>query len=152
MARHIGTVHLHSLGSAALATTHVSVTYATPNVQSLRVVHNVDATPIRGVTGKVTGVIGNDDSLECTFEMIPENSIANGVDGPLVSAALPKIPSAFTISGLQVIECGGIANALNGLWVYLGGGVINAFSDNFWTMSLPLRRFQGITSATVVTG
>jgi hypothetical protein len=145
-------VHIHSLGTGALACAEVTG-YITPNMQSLGIVHDAQIDRIRGVNGKVTGVMGVDDVIECTFEMIPEgSSVANALE----AASLPAAPAAFTTTGLQVIECGGIADALNAgsgnPWVYEGGGRINAAADGKWTMTVTCRRYSGITSSTIVTG
>lgn len=151
MSRQLGTGHIHSLSGAALACSALSG-YVSPNLQTLRVNHTADADRIKGQTGKTTGLIFEDDVLECTFEVIPEGTtVANAKK----SAGLPAAGTAFTLSGLPVIEMGGFADALNDAgtspWIYEGGGSINMMANGKSTLTLPLKRYPQITSGTVVT-
>lgn len=148
MARHLGSVHIHSLGTAAFACADITG-YATPNIQTLRANHEVDIELVKGVAGLVTGAMGVDDGISCTFDIIPEH--ATLIATALESASIPKAPTAFTLSGFQAIEFAGIADALNGVWIYLGGGSLNAGVNGMWTMTVPLRRFGSLTSTTAIT-
>lgn len=126
--------------------------YASPNMQTLRIAHDAGTVDIiKNQIGVVSGIIGEDDSIECTFDVIPEGA---SVAVALESASLPAAPSAFTITELPVVEIGGFADALNAdtsnPWIYMGGGQINAAADGKWTMSIPLRRYSGITSADIL--
>lgn len=154
MSRQLGTGHIHTLGTVVVGCAALSG-YVTPNVQSLRATHVVDADRIKSSAGIVTGVIGEDDGIECTFEVIPEGTtIAQAIADSKKAAGLPTAPSAFTITGLPIIACGPFSDAFNTNgtstqpWIYEGGGSWNGVNDGKWTMTLPLRRYQGITSGT----
>lgn len=143
----LGKGYIHSLTGAAAAITALSG-YVSPNMQSLRAGHSADSKMIKSQAGKIAGGIYENDFLECTIEFIPEGStIANAK----LSAGLPAAGSGVTLSGLPVIVCGGIADALNGLWIYEAGGSINGSADGEWTATLPLKRYPLITSATAIT-
>jgi hypothetical protein len=156
MARHIGIVQIHSLGTGALASvgTGSAITgYITPVFQTLRIVHDAQVDRLRGVSGLIIGVMGVDDVIECTFDMIPAGTTAANA---LEAASLPAAPAAFSTSNLPIIECGGLTDALNTgagtPWIYEGGGTINAPVDGKWSMTVTLRRYSGISTTTVITG
>jgi len=145
MSVQLGTGHIHSVSGATLACSLAG--YVSPNVQSLKVSHSADRIAVKSMAGVTTGLIFNDDQLECTFEVIPEGTtIANAK----LAAGIPAAGTSFTISGLAVITCGGIADALNGLWIYEGGGSVNGVSDDKWTLTMPMKRYPGISSGTAI--
>lgn len=151
MSRQLGTGHIHSLAGGALACSALSG-YVSPNLQSLRVNHTADAERVKGQSGKTTGLIYEDDVLECTFEVIPEGTtVANAKK----SAGLPAAGTAFTISGLPVFEMGGFADALNDAgtnpWIYEGGGSITLIAAGKSTLTLPMKRYPQVASGTAVT-
>jgi hypothetical protein len=147
MATQLGTGHIHSLTGAAVSCSLSG--YVSPNLQSLRAVHNADVDRIKGQSGKTTGAIYEDDTFECTFEFIPEGTtVANAK----LSAGLPAAGTGFTLSGLAVVTMGGTADIFNSaLWIYEGGGQLNGAADGKWTATLPLRRYPQITSLTAIT-
>lgn len=153
MSTQIGTGHIHSLTGGALGCAALAG-YVSPNLTTLRLSHAAEVDNIKGQTGKTTGSISEDDTLECTFDFLPEGTtIANAK----LSAGLPAANSGFTITGLPIIACGGFTDALNTNagntqpWIYQGGGTINGPADGKWTATLPMKRFLQITSATAIT-
>jgi hypothetical protein len=151
----IGAGHIHGLNAADLDCNLSG--YVTPRMESLRLTHVAEIDKIKGLTGgNTTAMIAQDEKLECTFEVIPQgSSFANAI----LSAGLPAILAAFTIPGLQVIVMGAWSDALNvtgggvlgNPWIYEGGGSVNGFVDQKWTVSLPLHRYVAIASVTLIT-
>ena len=155
MANQIGKGHIHGLGTGTFTMASLAG-YISPKLETLRLTHSAESDEIKAQTGGgVDSIITQNETLECTFDLIPEGTtFANS----LLSAGLPDIPSGVGISGLQIIEVGAFANALNtngsgtsaNEWIYLGGGTINGFQDQKWTMTLPLKRYTGIANATLI--
>lgn len=153
MSTQLGTGHIHSLSGGALGCASLSG-YVSPNLQSLRLSHAADVEKIKGQTGKTTGIIAEDDTIECTFEFIAEGTtIANAKK----AAGIPAAGAAFTITGLPIIAMGGFTDALNTdagntqPWIYEGGGTINGIANGKWTGTLPMKRYLQITSGTAIT-
>lgn len=153
MATQLGTGHIHSLSGGALGCAALAG-YVSPNLQTLRVSHSADRLAIKSQAGKTTGLIFEDDSIECTFEVIAEGTtIANAK----LSAGLPPAGSGFTITGLPIIAFGGFTDALNTNgantqpWIYEGGGSLNLVNDDKGTVTITLKRYLQITSATPIT-
>jgi len=153
MSTQLGTGHIHSLSGGALGCASLSG-YVSPNLQSLRLSHAADVEEIKGQTGKTTGIIAEDDTLECSFEFIAEGTtIANAK----LSAGIPAAGAAFTITGLAIIAMGGFTDALNTNggntqpWVYEGGGNLVAVANGKITGTIPLKRYLAITSGTAIT-
>ena len=128
--------------------------YVSPNMQTLRLQHAAEVDKIKGQNGYTTGLIFQDDVLECTFEYIPEGTtIANSK----LSAGIPAAGAAFTITGLPIVTMGGFADALNTNagstqpWIYEGGGQLHGDKAAKWSATLPMKRYPSITSGTAVT-
>lgn len=129
--------------------------YASPNLQTLRIRHNADLKMIKGQKGLTTGLMLNDEVIECDFDFIMESTTRT-----LARAAgrLPDPGAPIDITHAPVIQLGWLADSLNNTtagnsypWIYLGGGSINGASDNYWSGVLPLRRFRGIPTWSCVT-
>lgn len=149
----IGTGHIHSLTGGALGIASLSG-YISPNMQSLRVSHKADKQAIKGLNGKTTGLIFEDDTVEIEVEFIPEGTtIANAK----LAAGIPAAGAAVTITGLPIIAMGGFTDVLNTgggntqPWIYEGDGTINGKNDGAWTATLKLTRYLAITSGTAIT-
>lgn len=153
MSTQLGTGHIHSLSGGALGCASLSG-YISPNLQSLRLTHSADVDRVKGQAGKTTGVIAEDDVIECTFEVIPEGTtIANAKK----AAGVPAAGATFTITGLPIIAFGGFTDALNTdagntqPWVYEGGANLNGAANGKWTLTITLKRYLQITSGTAIT-
>lgn len=156
MATQIGKGHIHGLDDGTpLAQADLSG-YVSPKIETLRLSHGSDVDRIKGGQGNSEAAIYQDEFLECTFEVIPQGTtIANAKK----AAGLPQPGQGFTTSGMEVIEIGSWADALNvtvgdpgaNPWIYEGGGSINGFTDQKWSLSLPLRRYRSISSVTAIT-
>lgn len=143
-----GTIALYDATGAAVLTGYVS-----PNIQTLKLSHGTDNISIKGQTGLTTGKIFNDQILECTFDVIPEGT---AVANALASASLPPPGCKGLITGLPIVIVGLFADAFNTNagttipWIYEGGGTIDAPNDKQWSCSIPLKRYEGITTWAVV--
>lgn len=145
----IGTYALRDLsGNLVGASGHVS-----PNLKTLRLRHVGDIKRIRGQKGLTTGLLSNDEMLECSFDWVMEGtSRANA----RLSGRLPLLLSAVDIASLPVIIQGSFSDSLNntGLtgspWIYEGEGSINGESEDVWSGSFTLRRYVGIPTWSIV--
>lgn len=147
MAIHVGKGHIHSLDGGTIAVTGGTVS---PNMQSIRLTHGSDIQRIRAQGGDTGAVIGSDEVLELEIDFIPQgSSIANAK----TSAKLPTAPSIVTLSGLHVIAVGSFSDALNGTnFIYEGGGTITGEAGpGPFTMTMPLRRYAGMASPSIIT-
>lgn len=145
----VGTFSLRDLtGNLIGSSGHVS-----PNLKTLRIRHVGEIKRIKGQKGLTTGLLANDEMLECSFDWILEGT--SRADS-LKSGRLPLLLSAVDIANLPVIICGGFTDALNntGLtgkpWIYEGDGSVNGESEDVWTGSFTLRRYEGITTWSIV--
>src|SRR5687768_8196567 len=115
MSVHAGTGHIEGFGTAALVLNDAAGSavagYISPNLQSLKVTHNAGSVnEIKGQTGVVTGLLINDEMIECTFDFIPEGTtIANAK----LSARLPEVGTRVNTANLPVVAIGSFADALN---------------------------------------
>jgi hypothetical protein len=161
MATQIGKAHIFGLATGALSVLQSDgatpvVGYVSPNLKTLRLSHASKVDEIKGQTGETGSAIASGDSIECTFDFVPEGIMTTPGTGQTNAKASARIPAALSgvlITGLQIIACGPFADALNTdagntqPWVYMGGGSVSGASESEWTASLPLKRFIGITSA-----
>jgi hypothetical protein len=158
MATQIGKAHIYGLSGATIKNAATwGVLY--PNMQSVRLSHNAKVDEIKGQGGEVGSIIASGETLECTFELIPEGSdtISTIADAKTV-CGIPPTLAAMTIAGLPVVAMGCWSDALNtagtpsgSLWIYMGGASVNGVNDDKWTVSFPCKRFPEITSATPLT-
>jgi hypothetical protein len=153
MAIQSGKGHIFGLSGATLGCASLSG-YVSPNLQAFRLTHNGDTERINGQDGEIGSLIHKGEFLELEFTVIPEgSSVANA----RLSAGLPVVGQVFGVSGLPVLAIGQFVDALNTVstntqpWFYEGGGSINGSSTEKATMTLPLKRYYGITSGTPVT-
>lgn len=128
--------------------------YVSPNLKTLKLGHNNTADEIKGQDGEISALIFSGDSVECTFDFIPQGtSIANAKK----AAGIPASGAAVTVTGLAIIAFGPFSDVLNTdagntqPWIYSGGGSISGESEQKWMASLPLKRYIGITSGTAIT-
>lgn len=152
MPTQLGTGHIHGLSTTTLSCSLSG--YVSPNLASLKVSHTADRIAVKSLLGRTTGLIFEDDQIECTFEVLPEGTtVANAK----LSAGIPAAGSAFGITGCHIVACGGFTDAINTgggntqPWIYEGGGGINGVSDEKWTATLPMKRYLYITSGTAIT-
>lgn len=154
MARQVGPVHIEALHGAVLGIPAITG-YVAPNLQGARIAHTAEIDPTKGQSGKTTGIMLNDEILECEFEYLPEG--ASTLAAAVKSASIPRAGAFLQISGLEVVQIGPFTDAYNtnGVntqpWIYVGGGVINATNDGKWTVTLPCRRYPLIPSNAVIT-
>ena len=153
MATQIGTAHVFGLGTFVINVTGIG-SHPGANTTGATLTHENDVDRIKGTTGEYTGVISSGDSLSCEFNLIPEaTTLANS----LKSASLPAAPTGVTITGMQIVACGPFSDAFNTNagntqpWIYEGGGRLVVSNSEKWMLTLPLKRYIGITSATAVT-
>ena len=155
MADMIGFGYIHAFGTVAFAQSDLSG-YVSPLLDTLRLTHTSAVDRIKAQTGGNTkALIAQDETLECTFEVIPQGTtFANA----LKAAGVPGALKGFTITGLQIVAMGSWTDALNvttggvlgNPWIYLGGATVNGFIDQKWTLSLPLVRFVSIANVTPI--
>lgn len=143
--------HIHGLTGGALGIASLSG-YISPNLQTLRTTHAAEIDRVRNQGGDTSGLIASDEMVECDFDFIAEGStIANAKKN-----GIPGALAGVTVTGLPIIACGPFTDALNtnGVntqpWIYEGGGTITGAHNGKWTATLPLKRYPGITSATVI--
>src|SRR5258708_2072051 len=77
--------------------------YVSPNLQSLRLVHNSTKREITDQEGDTVGLIFLNSHLECTFDFIPE---AANLAGARLSAQSPEAGGTALVTGLPVIKKG----------------------------------------------
>lgn len=122
-----------------------------PNLQSLRLVHNASKKVVLDQEGDTVGLIFTDSHLECTFDFIPQAAtLANAK----LSASMPEAGGWAQITGLPIIKKGFFADALNTNgtnthpWIYEGGSDLTLPSDDRATGSITLSRYPKITATT----
>ena len=148
MATQLGKFQLFALEGGTLVTTLAG--YVSPSMSGLQV---SDESPshieLKDSGGLVVGMIYIlDDIVKCTFTLEPRGTSAANAK---LAAGLPVIGTAVTLSGLPIITICSLTDVFNSaLWIYEGGGTIDAPGDNKWTMTMPLVRRKGITSTTPI--
>ena len=152
MAVQQGKGHVYGLSTGTISFKNPDGTslsgYVSPNLQSLRAVHEGALEEIKDQTGEYSGLIVKGEKVTCEFNFIPEGTtLANAA----LAAEMPKLGSSATIANLQVIIFGSFSDVFNASsWFYLGGGTNNPQSDSHWTASFTLHRYPGITTTTQI--
>lgn len=131
--------------------------YVYPIITGVNVSHQAETDMIKNESGDVVAVITHGEYLEATFECVPSGGT---LADARTSATLPALGSTVIITGADVIPIGSFADGINVTdgdsttigkrWIYLGGGTVRTSSDGHATMSLPLKRFPGVTGGTAI--
>jgi len=121
--------------------------YVSPNLQSLRLVHNATKREITDQEGDTVGLIFLNSHLECTFDFIQQGtSLANAK----LAAQTPEAGGTAAVTGLPVLKKGPFVDALNtnGVsvqpWIYEGGENFTLPADDKATGSITLMRYPKI--------
>lgn len=145
----IGTLAIRDLAGAVIN----SSGYVSPNLKTLRLRHASDVKRIKGQKGLTTGLLANDEMVECTFDFIMEGTTkANS----RLSARLPAVLACVDIANLPVIILGTFTDVLNNAattgtpWIYEGEGSINGESEDVWSGTMTLRRYVGIPTWSII--
>ena len=151
----VGKAHIYGLANSAgvvMTLAYTGSPYAgtiIPIFKSLRLAHSIEVKQTKNTFGITTGLITDDEIIECTFEFIPEGATRAEA---ATSAKFPGV-AICTLANLPVMTIGSFANVLNSdAWIYLGGGSINGESEKEWSATLPLKRFVGIPAPGIVVG
>ena len=135
---------------------------ASPNIESLRMTHNGEVTRGMDPSGTINRMTSHGEFLECEFTFTP---IGDTKAEAITNAKLPPLLSGVDIEGLPIIAVGdtsgdGFTDALNSAgagatntqpWIYEGGGSLDLSAPGaVWQMTVTLRRYKGITSATAI--
>ncbi len=161
-ATQIATVHIEGLHNQAAAGTEAIGTIAfrdltgtliggsghvSPNLKTLRLRHAGEIKKLKGQKGLTTGMISNDEMIECVFDFVMESDSRAKAR---LSARLPELLAPVDIANLPVIILGSFADCLNNAavtgnpWIYEGEGSINGESEDAWSGTITLRRYVGI--------
>ena len=125
--------------------------YVSPNLQSLRLVHNATKRTIPDQVGDTVGLIFLDAHLEITFDFIPQGA---DLTGAKAAAATPEAGGSATVTGLPIFKKGFFTDALNTdgantqPWIYEGGENFTLPADDKATGSITLCRYPKIVSGT----
>ena len=154
MATQIGRGHIVGLAGGTITFSPTLTGSVTYDERSLRLSHNGSISNIKDKSGDTVGLVATDEMLECAFTFIPYGASTTAAK---LSAQAPDLLAGATISGFPPIPMGSFADALNTEtdgqpWIYEGGWEVNGTGDGEpWTASFTMRRYLGITSATVIT-
>ena len=134
----VGKAHIYGL-TGATATQAAIAGYATINMQTVKISHEMETETIKGQAGITTSAIANDEVINLTINFIPEASASTAV---AATANLPTKLAKVVLSGFPVIAIGNTSDALNQSYYYFGGGTIDGEMDKKWTATLPLRHYE----------
>ncbi len=124
------------------------------NKRNIRLVHNGETVRTLDEDGDIVALTFGSEFLEGVFTFIPYGSTyANAT----ASRQLPSLGASAAISGFDIFVMGSFADALNTNgattqpWIYEGGGEDNQNAGlEPSTLTITLRRYPAITSATVI--
>lgn len=128
--------------------------YVSPATEGASVSHNAEVERVQDSDGDYAAVIMTAEYVECTFELRPE--AASAADARL-SATLPPVGATFQITGMPIIKVGAFTDVFNTngtdtkKWIYEGGGSVRGTNTGKYMVTLPLRRYQGITPGEAIT-
>jgi hypothetical protein len=155
----IGKGEVLGLGAGSILFTNPDGTTSSgtvsPKPVSFDATHGGDVMPIKDQNGLTVGYIANDESIEVTFDVVPEGTtFANA----LTSAGIPKLLAKAVITGLKIVAIGPFSDGLNvggaGIlanpWIYLGGAKLNGSADKPWGYSITLKRSPNISANTAI--
>lgn len=155
----IGAGHIHGIHAPATATpgtltlksadgTAVIASYASPNLQSLKIGQKSTTEEIKNYAGDISSKVYSGQYIECAFDFIPEGAT---LAGAVLSATIPDSGGSGVTAGMPVIKIGGITDALNASnWLYDSDGTLDLKVDEKGSGSITLRRYPAITSMTAI--
>lgn len=135
------------------ANTTLGAGYVSPSTEGATVSHNTEVERVQDSDGDIVAVIMTGEYVECSFDLRPEGStVANA----RLAATLPPVGATFQITGMPIIKVGAFVDVFNTdgsdtkKWIYEGGGQVRGTNTGKYTVTLPLRRYQGITPGAVI--
>lgn len=154
MSTQIGRRHIVGITVGAFTVAGLSGTISYDE-RSLRVVHQGEITKVKNEAGETIGLIATNEGIEATFTMIPYGTNKTNA---IASLAAPPLLAGVTITGMDVVPIGSFADGLNVTgggnaqpWIYEGGWEISGTGDGEpWTITVTLRRYPLVTSATAI--
>ena len=136
------------------ANTTLGAGYLSPATEGVSVTHNADVERVQDADGDFAAVILTGEYVECSFDLRPEGS---SVSDARLAATLPPIGATFQITGMPIIKVGAFVDVFNTngsdakKWIYEGGGQVRGTNTGKYMVTLPLRRYQGITPGAAIT-
>jgi len=107
-------------------------------IEGYDVTQEADVEQIKDGAGQVVGQVASNQRLSMTLNIIPSGS---AYADALTASGVPAANGWVTISEAPSISIGGTANALNGDWVYSGGGSLKFTSSGKAMVTLPVTRY-----------
>jgi hypothetical protein len=100
------------------------------------------------VSAAPIGLAFGRETLSMSIDFIPTSVDTDGqrtIANAKAASALPSIPAKITLSGFDEAT----TNEINGSWLYLGGGSKAFAPDGNVKMTLPIKRYVGMSDAAV---
>jgi hypothetical protein len=122
-------------------------------LESMDITHEADTEQVKNSSGEIVANVSSGDRLSATFNIIPSG--ATPADA-LLAAAIPNgngrvnvtVADQVSIGGLLTAGTGTGANAINGDWIYNGGGSLKFTQSGKAMLTLPCVKYALITGAT----
>jgi len=139
-----GTITLYTAAISPTAPAAL-LTGGISTIESYDITHEGDVEQIKNGQGETVAQVVANERLAISVTFIPSGSTAANA---LLGAGLPAVNGYATISGADSISIGGTANAINGDWVYAGGGSVRFTQSGKAMVTIPLTRYLGTGALT----
>lgn len=134
-----GTITLYS-AAISPATPVALLSGGISTIESYDITHEGDVEQIKNSSGETIAQVVANERLSISVTFIPSGSTAANA---LLAAGLPAVNGYATIANADTISLGGTANAINGNWVYSGGGSVKFTQSGKAMVTVPLVRYLG---------
>lgn len=121
-------------------------------LESMDISHEADTEQVKNSSGEVVANVSSGDRLSATFNIIPSGSTPADA---LLAASIPNGNGRVNITLADSVAIGGTMggggsglNAINGDWIYNGGGSLKFTQSGKAMLTLPCVKFALINGAT----
>lgn len=122
-------------------------------LESMDISHEADVEQVKNSSGEIVANVSSGDRLSATFNIIPSGTTPADA---LLAAAIPNgngrvnvtLADSVSIGGLLSGGAGTGANAINGDWIYNGGGSLKFTQSGKAMLTLPCMKFSLISGST----
>ena len=143
-----GTIKLYTVGAGGTLQALTTGTIST--IESYDVTHEADVEQIKNGNGEVVAQVSANERISLNVTFIPS---ADTFVNAKIAAALPTVNGYAEISGTDGPSAGGITIggvALDGTYVYSGGGSVKFTSSGKAMVTIPVTKYPSLAGNAAV--
>lgn len=107
-------------------------------LESMDITHECDTEQVKNSSGEVVANVSSGDRLSATFNIIPTGTAPADA---LLASGIPNGNGRINVTVADAVSIGSVANAINGDWIYNGGGSLKFTQSGKAMLSLPCVKY-----------